>query len=50
MTGEVTGGNIFVLMSYVVAAVTLLVLAGWTVKRFADTKKRLAMLNESDKA
>tara|TARA_Y100000052_G_scaffold26426_1_gene31309 strand:- start:6542 stop:6691 length:150 start_codon:yes stop_codon:yes gene_type:complete len=48
MTGEVTGGYTFILLSYGIAGVTLIALAAWTFSRLMSAKKRLKMLEQGD--
>lgn len=48
MTGEVTGGNFFVLASFIASGVTMAALAAWTATRLAQAKKKLNMLNQTE--
>lgn len=49
MSGEVTGGYTFIILSYVLAGLTLSGLALWTFSRLTSAKKRLDMLDQSSK-
>lgn len=48
MTGEVTGGYVFIYASYGIAAATLVGLAIWTAARLIAAKKKLAMLEQTE--
>ncbi|MAT34029.1 MAG: hypothetical protein CMK06_02610 [Ponticaulis sp.] len=46
MTGVVTGGQTFVLASFVISAAVLIGLAIWTIQKLSASKKKLAMLEK----
>ena len=46
MSGEVTGGYVFIAASYIIAGLTLGGLALWTFIRLRSAKRKLAMLDQ----
>jgi len=46
MSGEVTGGYVFIWASYIIAGLTLGGLALWTFIRLTSAKRKLAMLDQ----
>lgn len=49
MSGEVTGGYVFIYASYGIAAASLIGLAIWTMTRLITAKKKLSMLDQTEK-
>ena len=46
MSGEVTGGYVFICASYIIAGLTLGGLTLWTFVRLTSAKRKLAMLDQ----